>query len=58
MCDVAVDDYLSTIEFFPECYKTQEISNNKAVNVFFFNLILFPIETRLKKCLMKLLMIA
>ena len=36
MCDVAVDDYLSTIEFFPECYKTQEMCNNKAVNVFSF----------------------
>ena len=35
MCDKAVDDYPSTTQNVPECYKTQEMCN-KAVNTCFF----------------------
>ena len=34
MCDEAIDDYSPTIQFVPECYKTQEMCN-KAINIFF-----------------------
>ena len=41
MCDKAVNTYPSTVQFVPECYKTQERCN-KAINrcFFVFNLIL------------------
>ena len=35
MCDEAIDDYSPTIQFVPECYKSQEMCN-KAINIFFF----------------------
>ena len=35
MCDKATDLYLSTIQFIPECYKTQEMCNKVAHTCFF-----------------------
>ena len=34
MCDEAIDDYSPTIQFVPECYKTQKMCD-KAINIFF-----------------------
>ena len=49
MLDKAVNTYPSTIEFVPECYKTQEMSN-KAVNRCFLHLIILLIDIKHKKC--------
>ena len=49
MLDKAVNTYPSTIEFVPECYKTQEMSN-KAVKRCFLHLIILLIDIKHKKC--------
>ena len=46
MCDKAVNTHLSTIQFVPECYKTQEMYH-KDVNGFFFYFILVLIGIKL-----------
>ena len=53
ICIRAVDNYLFTIKYVPDRYKTQEMCI-RAVNVC---LILFPIDTRPKKWVIKVLMI-
>ena len=49
MCDKAVDNYPHELEFVSECCKSQRMCN-KAVDKCTF---LFPINTRLKKCVRK-----
>ena len=49
MCDKSVNTHPATIEFVPECYKTQQMWD-KAVTRCVFSLILFPIGIKLKKC--------
>ena len=56
ICDDAVDDYPSTTQFVPECNKTQEMYD-KSVNTFFFNSVMFLINIKSQKCVMKLLVI-
>ena len=53
MCDNAVNNYLSTIKFFPECFMTQEMCD-KGVNRCFLYLILFLTSIKLKKCVTEL----
>ena len=48
MCDKAVNTHPSTMQFVPECYKTQEMCY-KAVYGCFLYLILFLINAKLKK---------
>ena len=51
MCDKVVDTYPSTIEYVPDRLKTQEIIK-PLINVILC-LILFPINIRLKKSVVK-----
>ena len=48
MCEKAVENHPSTIQFLPVCYKTQETCY-KAVHIHFLYLILFLINKKLKK---------
>ena len=49
MCNKAVDNYPHTLEFVPECCKTEEMCDEAVHKCFFFYLILFLINTKLKK---------
>ena len=51
LCDKAVDTYPSAIQFVPECYKTQKCVIKLLVLVL---VLLFLIDIRLKKCVVKL----
>ena len=53
MCDKAVDDNVSVLEFVPDQYKTQEMCI-KAVDDYTNILELVPDRLRLKKCVIKL----
>ena len=53
MCNKAVNTHPSTIQFVPECYKTQEISD-KTVNMCFLYSFLLLSGIKLKICLAKL----
>ena len=53
MCNKAVGTYPSALQLVPECHKPQEMSD-KAVDVWRLYLILFFIDIKLKKCVMKL----
>ena len=48
MCDKAIVTHTSTIQIVPEYYKTQELCY-KAIYGYFFYLILFLIDIKLKK---------
>ena len=54
MCDDAVDGYPSTTQFVSECNKTQEMYD-KSVNTFFVQSVMFLINIKSQKCVMKLL---
>ena len=58
MCDKAVANHPSTIEFVLECYKIHEMCGKavKAVNICFLYLILFLIGIKLKKSVTQLLL--
>ena len=56
MCDKAVNTYPSTIAFVPECFMTQECVIEQLIDDFLY-LILFLIDIKLYKIVMKLLMI-
>ena len=52
MSDKAVDTCPSTIEYVPDQFKTQEMYD-KVVDKFHFLFDSLPINTRLKKCVIK-----
>ena len=56
MCDKAVDAYISTIKFVPECFMTLEMCD-QAVNRFFLYLLLFLLSIKLKKCATDMLLL-
>ena len=56
MCDKAVDAYISTIKFVPECFMTLEMCD-QAVNRFFLYLLLFLLNIKLKKCATDMLLL-
>ena len=56
MCIKALNNYPSTIPLVPECYKTQEMCVRAVILVLLY-LILFSIDIRLKKYVIKLLII-
>ena len=53
MHDKAVDTHPSTIKCVPDRFKTQEMCNKLLIDVLLC-LILFPIDIKLKKCVIKL----
>ena len=53
MFDKAIDTYLSTTTFVPECFGTQEMCD-KTVDKYFLYLVLFLIDIQLKKCVTEL----
>ena len=55
MSDKAVDTYPSAMQFASDGYKTQEMCNKPFA---FLYLILFPVNVKLKKCAIKLLILA
>ena len=55
MSDKAVDTYPSAMQFASDGYKTQEMCNKPFA---FLYLILFPVNIKLKKCAIKLLIFA
>ena len=55
--DKAVDNYPHALEFVSECYKAQESCVIKLLILIFLQLNMFPINLRLKKCVIKPLMI-
>ena len=56
MCDKAVDAYISTIKFVPECFMTLEMCDQE-VNRFFLYLLLFLLNIKLKKCATDMLLL-
>ena len=48
MCDKGVYTHPSTIQFVPECYKSQEISYKAVIRCFLY-LVLFLINIKLNK---------
>ena len=50
MRDKVVNIHCSPIEFVPECYKTQKTCD-KSFNKSFLAFSIFPIDIKLKKCL-------
>ena len=56
MRDKVVNIHCSPIEFVPECYKTQKTCD-KSFNKSFLAFSIFPIDIKLKKCVIIILMI-
>ena len=50
MCDKAVTTYDSTIQFVPDCYKTQEICDKTVTRCFLSFIYIFLIDIKLNKC--------
>ena len=53
MCDKAVDICLSVTQLVPECFKTQEMFD-KLLTLVLLYFILFLIDMKLKKCVIRL----